>query len=311
MLTTSPAASCFCRQPVLGRAQAGPASRSAQVNQPGPGRSPKATSCRRRGSRSDRPVERSLASAASGQRVSTICTKSEPLKAIPDDQCRDVGHPQGVLQLEEPVGRVDVDQHRPQAADRELRHNPLRRVHRPDAHVLAPRDSQRQSTPGRLARPAGRARSMTTRSFSAGKNQGVAVRMGRYRLVGAYRRPSGRPPREAVHGWGWALLTSRRGSFCAPVRPRTSYRPHGCVSTHRGGRLSRNARIPSWASLGDTNRCADGGSPAQASWADPGLVDQPLDRRDRLGCRMESCPCPARRPRQGSDPPATWLIKPQ
>ncbi len=51
------------------------------------------------------------------------------LEGIPHHQCRHVGHPQGVLQLEEPVGRVDVDQDCTQACGRELRHNPLRRVH--------------------------------------------------------------------------------------------------------------------------------------------------------------------------------------
>ena len=97
------------------------------------------------------------------------------LERTAHDERRHIGHAQGVLELEEPIGRVDVDQHCADARRRELRHDPLRRVHRPDAHVLAPRDSQRDQRPGDSARPAGRARSTT----SAGRARGRPGHRGR------------------------------------------------------------------------------------------------------------------------------------
>ena len=60
----------------------------------------------------------SEAAATSGQSDSTIDTKFEPLNGLPDDQGRHVGHAQGVGELMNPVGGIDVDEDRADPARR-------------------------------------------------------------------------------------------------------------------------------------------------------------------------------------------------
>src|SRR5208337_3508135 len=116
------------------------------------------------------------------------------------------------LELEEPIGRVDVDQDCAEAGRRELRLDPLRRVHRPDSHVLAPRDSQREERPGNpLDTPAelGPGPPQPERR----EDQGIAVRMGRYRLLeDTADRQAGYPGKRSRVGDGHRSTPSVRFS---------------------------------------------------------------------------------------------------
>ena len=52
---------------------------------------------------------------------------------------------EGVFELGQPIGRVDVDENEPGFCSRELRDHPFGGVRRPDADTVAPPEPQRAS----------------------------------------------------------------------------------------------------------------------------------------------------------------------
>ena len=79
----------------------------------------------------------SSAGAARGRTFCSISRYIEVLKALGRDDRAAARHLQGIGELGQPVGRVDVDQHQPLARGGELGDQPFHAVGRPDAHAVA------------------------------------------------------------------------------------------------------------------------------------------------------------------------------